>query len=68
MSQTSILRYPPATTVHPELQLEQASSDITTGESEEALDVIQLQSHILSQTHQLQVATDIHLGTDEVSL
>lgn len=48
--------------MHPELQLQQTASDVTSGQPEEAADVVQLQSHILSQSHQLQVGADIHLG------
>lgn len=62
--QASTLRCPSSTAVHPELQLQQAASDVTSGQSEEAAYVVRLQSDILSQTHQLQVATDIHLGAE----
>ena len=51
LSQTSNLRGPSSTTVHPELQLQQAASHITSGQSEETADVFQLQSHILRQGH-----------------
>lgn len=57
----------PSTTLHPDLQLQQAASDITTGESEEAADVTQIQLHSLSQTHQLQVTAHIHLRKDAVN-
>ena len=60
--QASTLTCPSSTTLHPELQLQQTASDVTSARTEEAANVVHLQSHVLSQTHQLQVATDIHLG------
>lgn len=68
LRQASTLRCPSSTTVQPQLQLQQAASDVTSGQSEEGADVVQLQPHILSQSQQLQVATHIHLGIDGVSL
>lgn len=64
LRQASTLRCPSSTTAHPQLQLQQAASDVTSGQSEEPADVIQLQPHILSQSHQPQVAAHIRLGRD----
>lgn len=61
LRQASTPRWPSSTTACPELQLQQAASDVTSGQCEEAANVVQLQPHILSQSHQLEVATDICL-------
>lgn len=58
----SALRCSSSTTVHPELQLEQAASDVALAQSEEAADIVQLGPRVLGQTHQLKVAADVHLG------
>lgn len=68
LRRASTLRRPSSTTLHPQLQLQQAAPDVTSEKSDQAANVVQFQSHILSQTHQLQVATDILLGIDGVSL
>lgn len=68
LTQTSSLRCSASTTFHPELQLQQAASDVALGQAKEGANITELQSYILSQTHQLEVATDAHLRTDGVSL
>lgn len=54
-----------STPVHPELQLEQAAADVTSGQRDEFSPIVQLQVHALSQAHQLQVAADVRLGRDQ---